>query len=357
MSLFLKLARYYHISVLASIIEDLKNKHPNLTNEIDLLAAKDPSHSHKYLRYAVKTLASGQVDINTIIQTINLFHQLFPKLSNKDINQWNFTELQNTLSKLNDLGETTSRTKSKQDFKAVKKEIATKGADILYQDDLCELLFVATKAEACFYGQNTDWCLTMENDRYFEDYQANNAVFYYLLRKNLPHTDPLSKVAISIIRDQNNKIFYRSEELTNIPAIRFFDKNDNQITPESAFHNLPSLLSLIKSDAESRPMPFMARAKFKPDSLSLTDFKEQFKDRRVREAVAEVTPDPIIQELLSHDKNTNTLAALAKNPYLTYDMFDKLSKIPNKLVAMELTDNLKTPADILKRLYDFLGAG
>ena len=78
-SIFLKLAHYYYLSVVASLVEDLKAKHPNLTDEIELLTNADPSRSHKYLRYGVKQLLAGQ-KLTDILETIKLFHTLSSKL-------------------------------------------------------------------------------------------------------------------------------------------------------------------------------------------------------------------------------------------------------------------------------------
>ncbi|MCZ2224630.1 MAG: hypothetical protein LC122_13475 [Chitinophagales bacterium] len=271
---------------LASIKSDLINKFPEYKNEIEILSNRDPSKKDKYLTYATKQLVSGQALINEISDVINLFHKHVNRLDEKDINKWNFTELRDKLFELDNIK---SKTKTKN-------EIKTSGGEKIFEDNQCIVLRIITKAAACFYGSGTRWCVTMENQNYFEDYSANNVVLYFILRKDLNIDNPLYKIACSIQRDLNNKVL----------KVDFFDALD-KIGNETYLDNLTNkyiILEKIFNNLKTVPKSFLTKLKSEPELLSEDEINKNLIHKENRKSLLNDfnTPEHIRQKIkLNYD--------------------------------------------------------
>jgi hypothetical protein len=331
----------FHLLVFAGLIEDLKKKYPNLSSSIDLFIKRDPTK--KYLPYEVKTLASGQALENEIADVIDLFHRFRDRLDNKDINSYKFTELRDMLFDMRDFGGK-SKNQEKKWLKEEMKKVQLSGAEKLYEDDQCDVIYVPDKATACVYGSGTKWCITMENERYYEDYANNNVVFYYIIRKDLPADDPMAKVAFACQRDENNNVF------TKRGGIQVFDATDTQVIPNDAVQGLKNgnhILNLIANDASKRPMGFLAKLNFRPDELSFEDYAKNMNDDN-KLLVAEQTNDPKIMHYLARSKDNKILVNLARNPYADAETLDKLAD--NEWARTYVAENFNTSPGTLARL-------
>jgi Leucine rich repeat variant len=338
-SLLSKIARFELLS-LAGVVEELKTKHPKFVSQIDFFIQRDPTK--KYLAYEVKTLASGQALENEIADVIELFHQFKDKLEQKDINQWQFTKLRDKLFETRDFL-ALSKSQQKKELKENIKKIEIQGAQKLYEDDQCELIYVPDKASACFYGKGTKWCITMQNANYFEDYQSNNVVFYYLLRKDLPPENINQKVAFAVQRDQDNQI------VNSNSAIQVFLSDDRQIDAKSAFPGLATgstILNIIKQDVPTHPMGFLAKLNFKPNELSLEDYAKNMTEEN-KHTVAHKATDSKVLSFLSKDKDGVIRYFVAKNKNAPPEILASLSQDPDTSVREAVAANLNTPPDVL----------
>jgi hypothetical protein len=347
-------------------VSDLKNKYPEYTEKIDLISQNDPTGNQKYLNYGVSQLIKGQALENEIIDVLKLFHKYYDRLDKKDINQWNFTQLRDKLFEL-------KNSKSKREEK---HEIKTSGATKVYEDWQVIVLHVKDKAAACFYGSGTKWCITMGAATYFEDYDANNVVFYFILNKTLSQDDNNHKIAVAIQRDLNNEVIKTD----------FFNANDDLIDENIVrdnVNNWTGIYNIINSQINKHPLGFLAKLKSNPSSLTEQDFLNNINigknNIKISKSNIGVIPDKIfamlasdpdnevrenlgnnpwmpayILEQLSKDKVSDVRQAVAANDYLfqldAVSLLDNLANDPNKYVRQAVAGNKSTSVDLLKIL-------
>jgi len=120
----------------ASIKSNLIEKFPTLQSDIEKLS---DSIDHKYLKYATNLLS--KLSVEQVLDLIKKFEKYKGKLTNKDIYSYSLEDLQ---SKLNELS-STHKTRSE------KNEIKYTGADKVYEDEQCIVVYVKTQGAACFY--------------------------------------------------------------------------------------------------------------------------------------------------------------------------------------------------------------
>lgn len=177
-------------------LEDVKAKYPEpLWDEIDKLAAIDPSGNQKYLDWLTKNMLKktikwfkensrenpgwygwsleqvpdtsvdprwsqtplnrnihsiNQTELLKVIDDIEYFHKNPSKYDKKDINQ--FVDL-------SELEEASNQAK----LKLSRKEQKETGVDKVYEDDDFLVLMPKTHKASCRYGSNTKWCVTMRD--------------------------------------------------------------------------------------------------------------------------------------------------------------------------------------------------
>lgn len=194
------------------------DKYPHLKEDIEKLSELDPSGNDKYLMWMANQLNKGG-DINVIIDNIKLFHNHSKKLSKKDINQYSLEELIKTFEMQDFQSSSNKRKQIKED--AVK----------IYEDDSIVTYRIDSKGACDLYGANTKWCITSKRDHehydtYF-DYSFNNAIFYFILRKN-PLGDLFDKVAI----------IYKANPHKPPEILEIRDSYDNEISIEDIKANI-----------------------------------------------------------------------------------------------------------------------
>jgi hypothetical protein len=338
-----------HKISLASVADNLKKKYPDLSNKIDFLAKEDPTPQKKYLPYAIKVLHSGQALENEIADVLKLFHQFSHKLDKKDINQWNFTDLRDTLFNIRDFGANKSKNEIKKELKEEMKDFSISGGETLYEDDQYRLIFVPNKATACKQGEGTRWCITMSNEKYYEDYTGNNVVFYYILRKDLPADDVRQKVAFAVHRDENNEI----DDSKYREGIQAFLSDDTKVSPDAGTDYFGWLLTLMKQDAPKRPMGFLAKMRFKPQELSFEDYMKNMKE--YEEEIAKNTKDPKILTYLSRSSNLKVMKSVSVNSATPKEALEKMvsSMFDNndKLLEKYMINKYEPLSDVDSILY------
>jgi len=133
LNLKLKINNFY---ITASIKSDLIDKFPTLKSDIEKLS---DSIDAKYLKYATNLLNS--ISVSETIELIKKFEKYKGKLQNKDIYSYSLEDLQSKLDELSSTHKT----------KAEKNEIKYTGADKVYEDEQCIVVYVKTMGAACFY--------------------------------------------------------------------------------------------------------------------------------------------------------------------------------------------------------------
>ncbi len=163
--------------VSAAKADDLKEKHPELADEIDRLADADPTPTKKYLQWSVGQLKSGAA-VDDIIEAVKGYDKALPRLQVKDKDIGSFK----TLADMQAAVEKAAAVETKGD---VRKK-AKKGGVILHEDDRWMLVRPDTQEASIYYGSNTAWCVSRRDlkENYWYHYTGDNNVrFYFLIDK------------------------------------------------------------------------------------------------------------------------------------------------------------------------------
>jgi len=224
-------------------VEDLQKKYPDV--DVSYVASRDPSPTKKYLAWMLKQIMNGHIE-EDIVPTIQYFHQNIQSFKNKDINSY---------EDLKDLEEIVKDTELKRQEKDNAKLVGS--AEKIHEDDSLLLVRPDDKNAVMKYGAGTKWCITMRDATYYEDYTANNTIFYFLIDKSRSSNDPYHKVALAVERNDNNEVV--DVTYFNAPDDEI-DYNDVLILFASEKRNLISnLLAKAEYDAEERPKPWPAK--------------------------------------------------------------------------------------------------
>lgn len=226
-------------------LQDTKKKFPDDAVYIDQLSKIDPSGNNKYLMWMAKQLdyhARGMSNVgketmvDVLTDLIQSFHKNVQRLEKKDINQ--YKSLDDVEAAIEKLGATSKEKRQK------KKEVAQEGSRIVYESDEYFVVRPETEEASCYYGQNTQWCISAtESSNYFEDYTQRGKAFYMIRNNYKSDKDPNKRIAL----------VYSDEYGYNKPE-EIFDATDDQISLSSLEEALGDeyndILDAAKSDLE-----------------------------------------------------------------------------------------------------------
>ena len=159
------------------VIKKYGEQHTDLVN---VFVENDPSGNNKYLDWMVKTALENE-SVDSIIETINHFHRLLPRIKNKDINSYK------TLSDLKFVvGEAIEAEEEKQVSKQAKK---------IYEDEDGVIYAPFTVQASCKYGAGSKWCIAGKSDSrglntYFDDYSKHSNFYFFISKKLNANTSP-----------------------------------------------------------------------------------------------------------------------------------------------------------------------
>jgi hypothetical protein len=310
-------------------------KHPTQEANIRLLAARDPSGNLKYLDWGAKILASGQALAGEIADVLDLFHLFAGRRANPvargsrrasiaihtDIYSYQPEDLAGLRDDLLKL-------KRVQDRKRKKRERlyhieGSVEADVVYDAPDLIVRHIKNKPASVHYGLSTKWCISMLREGYFEDYEAQNATFFFFERK-VPVGDEFDKVALMLSRNSSREeescaftsvdrrvdmmvlakvhgprvfeifreIYERSERYPGSALFRIYDGHAPKEQLESVFASLvsrdlklnssyetDSLLESICCNPEA-PLALLEEIKKRAPKLSLAAWKRSHGRRR-----------------------------------------------------------------------------
>ena len=167
-----------------------------IANELEAI---DPSKG-KYLQWLANRYTEidfRMEDANRIRQTLQQFIAKRNSLEIKDINQYK------SLDDLENAVEDKEAAKSKRQQKL---EIKNEGVTKILETDTYLIMHLKTQEAANYYGKNTKWCTTADNDNMFNDYNR------------------LGKIYIIIDKKQNRKWQLHLE------TEQFMDEHDNEVS-------------------------------------------------------------------------------------------------------------------------------
>ena len=179
-------------------LQDAKKKFPDDAVYIDQLSKIDPSGNNKYLMWRAKQLdyhARGMTNlgkeslVDVLTDLIQSFHKNVQRLEKKDINQ--YKSLDDVETAIKSLGATVKQKRKK------KKEEALEGSRIVYESDKYFVVRPETEDASCYYGRNTQWCISAtESQNYFDDYTRRGKAFYMVRDNYASDKDENKKLAL-----------------------------------------------------------------------------------------------------------------------------------------------------------------
>jgi len=208
-------------------LQDTMKKYSDIPEEtIKFLSQYDPSGKNAYLMWMAKELKNTGAGVYSVpghatefivrelAPAVEAFHKAKQRISqvNKqrkkdgkdpypnDLNQ--FRSIDGLEDFLDMLGMSGSEKKKKE------KEAALGGASILQDDEDFFILRPETKEASCFFGKKTKWCITMEDQNYFESYTSQGKAFFFILNKNLNDDSRLRKIALVYNKQGDFEAFF-----------------------------------------------------------------------------------------------------------------------------------------------------
>ena len=232
-SSMMSLRPLFRVLLVESRLDDLAAKYPDL--DVPRLAAADPSPTKKYLPWVLRQLAAGAAEAD-VLPSVGLFHTHGQRFQKRDINQYR------TAQELEDAVKEVLGRPSAGGQRAAKKSSALK----MHDDDRFLLVRPDSHGAAQEYGKGTTWCITMRTAAYYNQYAADNSIFYFLVDKR--GRRPLDRVAVQVLRDP------KTNRRTGVKFWNSSDKVIDRATVEAAFP--AELLRAALADAATRPKTF-----------------------------------------------------------------------------------------------------
>jgi len=194
-------------------------RYPNHEEGIRALASRDPSGNLKYLDWSAKALDSGQALASEIADVVDLFHRFNGQRYGKrrqnrvstDIHSYRPQDLASLRDNLLKIKRATN-TKRRKRERLYRIEGAVE-ADVIFDSPDLIVRHIKNKPASVHYGLNTKWCISMNQEGYFEDYETNNATFFFFERKT-PQCDEFDKVAVMMPRSDGD--YERTEAFTTL---------------------------------------------------------------------------------------------------------------------------------------------
>ncbi len=325
--------------------KDALARFPHYEEEIEYFSERDPSRGRsKYLEWELKILDSNQALSEEIADVVELFEKFSPKLDKRDIYQYKVNEFTELRDKLLELKEQKSLKKDKADKRYKLEEVPD--SEKLFENDDFEVLWIKNKAASVFHGKGSKWCVTMKGKSYYEQYQLDNTVFFFILNKKSDISDPLYKIAISYQRDIDN----------NTKEKIFWSSLDDQISKSTISKYLGESFSKIDTicDQKAKDAPKSALAKFgSGESISQKEQEDLVKNdnEKIKSVIfrsKHITP--YMLELLSDDEDPDVILKIAYNHNTPPHIFEKLVGLDIYKVNEAISNNRKTPPNVLSIL-------
>ena len=192
---------------MSSRLDSVLKKHPEHEPWIRLFASRDPSGNLKYLDWSMKILISEQALAPEIADVVDLFHLYNGRSTGdrrehihirSDIHSYLPHQLANLRDDLIKVKRVTDKKRRKRE-RLYRLDKST-DVDVVYDSTDLIVRHIKNKEASVHHGLNTKWCISMLREGYFEDYETQNATFFFFERKN-PLGDEFDKVALTVSRD------------------------------------------------------------------------------------------------------------------------------------------------------------
>jgi hypothetical protein len=207
----------------------------------DVLERGDKTPTKKYLDYMCY-LRTKDIPTNDVIKTIDMFDDLLPYISNKDIYSKDYKDI-NFLTKV------LNKAFMDREEKTFNKE---EHIEIIDETDEYLLIRPKTKVGAIKYGYDTKWCTSATKSNLFPSHY-DNGYLYYLIHKTNTKNIKYSKLAFYVSRSN----IFNGFTIFNSQNDEISKSNlEKSIWPISTIQNIYLLLSKYNMELENKRLNF-----------------------------------------------------------------------------------------------------
>ena len=344
----------------AAKVDDLKEKYPELLEDIELLAEADPTPQKKYLNWGVQQLRHGAY-APELIEAIKQYHAALPRMRGPD------KDIQ-TLANVEDMKFAVSRA-GQVHTRAITRQRAKEGAVLLYEDDRWLLVHPETMDAAIYYGSNTSWCISRRDktENMFYSYAASkNVQFYFLIDNQAEAYTETSEAAKSNTTHFSKlaMLFSDGQPYSLEPFQDAANRKPSREVVEEALGAafLRKMLAIAREHAEKHTKTWSFEILDTRDKATFTKLADQHAADLPRlphqaELVQKMVDFgyPISPKLLEQ-LPADVRRSMAWNPSTLVESLKQLATDDDYGVRLGVAQNPSTPAEILKRLATDRGA-
>jgi hypothetical protein len=352
------LREFISTSLLEGRVEDAKKKYPKLEKDVDYFVGREPKGSNsKYLDWELKILSAKQALAPEIADVIDLFDRYSVNLKKKDVNSYSAQEFTKLRDDLFDLAKRKSKKKEKT---KEKYEVEGCEADVVYEDDEHRVLHIKNKAASVHYGLGTKWCITMKNQHYFEDYDKNNTVFFFILNKSKLREDPTYKIAVSIPRDHDNNLETDEIQFWNALDADIGERRARVAVGSDADVIINTIMSAARKASKSIAAKIDSGEGSADDCEKFYEYMSANPDMFENDTGALIrnknVPDDVLRKLISHDisfshdRILHTIAELAISSKILDELLEQAIKEEDMALITSIALNRHASDDTLKKI-------
>ena len=349
--------------------DQLLKKYPDHKEAVEYFVQRAPNGNLKFVEWEMKVLTARQAMKEEIADVVDLFNKFNQKLEKKDIYQYQPQELAALREKLFAIREEQQGRRQERQKKVDKlyysapDDIAC-GHKVVYDSETLRCLQITNKAAATHYGMETEWCIRLKDQSYWEDYDKNNVVFFFLFNKQLDKSSSYYKVAFSYMRNIDNSIMevdtwdtkdnkFDSRELAGKYSDAMLNKkypdkrsrdpyaNNGEVSKineeqyKQYMQELPKIYSSMLNIAKAYPKSLLAR--IESNELSVDEVVKVYEKEKSPD-VARYLQKWLIKNVKDdkHAPLIHDIAVTTRDPRLIHD----LTRSQSPIVLDGLVDNI-----------------
>ena len=143
-----------------------------LNSLLDQLDQIDPTQNNQYVRWLIREYSRGSFkieDSQRVQNVLNQFISVQKRLDKKDLNQYKFHDLEDTMDKI--FSPDIDQSNDNEDF--------PEDTTVLYNGPLGWLVIPESEEASCDLGRGTKWCTAASNDNMFDDYSNGGPLYIW----------------------------------------------------------------------------------------------------------------------------------------------------------------------------------
>ena len=151
---------------------ETQDEHGKLNSLLDQLDQIDPTQNNQYVRWLIREYSRGSFKVEDSQRVQNVLKQFISvqkRLDKKDLNQYKFHDLEDTMDKI--FFPDIDQSDDNEDF--------PDGTKVLYNGPLGWLVIPETEEASCELGKGTKWCTAADENNMFNDYSDDGPLYIW----------------------------------------------------------------------------------------------------------------------------------------------------------------------------------